>query len=272
MSINDINYPFDLGLRGKKAVIFGVANQRSIAWAIAKALSQSGVEIAINYQNERLSKWVLSLAQECNDCLCLPCDINQTEEVIRFFEEVKQKFGKIDFLIHSVAFARVDDLKNKLFEIDQEGFEIAMQTSVFSFLTLVKHAYPLLQDHASILTMSYLGAQRAVSQYGIMGPAKAALEAEVKYLSMELGDRGIRVNAISAGPIKTLAASAIPHFREMLKQVEEVAPLKRNVSQEEVANSALFLLSPLSSAITGQVIYVDAGFHIMGIPFDQSRE
>ena len=257
-------YPYDLNLKGKKAVVLGVANQRSIAWAIAKALDQCGVQVALNYQNERLGKWVLPLAQTLQSPLCLPCDLNDHTQVKTFFETIQQEMGEIDFLIHSVAFARIDDLKAPLWQIDLEGFEIAMKSSAYSLIEVIKFAYPIMKTQGAVIAMSYLGAHRAVPNYGIMGPAKAALEAEIRYLAVELGEKGIRVNGISAGPIKTLAAAGIPQFREMLAKVAEMSPIRRNVTQEEVANTAMFLLSPLSSGITGQVIYVDGGVSVVG--------
>jgi enoyl-[acyl-carrier protein] reductase I len=244
-----------------------VANERSIGWAIAQALHQEGAELAFNFLGEALERRVRPLAQEVGAKIVLPCDVTKDEEITAFFDAIKQQYGGLDFLIHSVAFADRKDLQGAYVDTSREGFALALNVSAFSLVALCKAALPLMEARGggSVVTMSYYGAEKVVPRYNVMGVAKAALEASVRYLAADLGPKQIRVNAISAGPVKTLASAGISGFKEMLHLAETKAPLRRNISQEEVGRAALFLCSPLSSGITGQVIYVDAGYQIMGM-------
>lgn len=253
-------------LEGRKGIIFGVANDRSIAWAIARALHAEGMELAFTYVGEALEKRVRPLAESVGSKLILPCDVTKDDQIREVFGAVGKAFGGLDLLVHSVAFANREDLKGEYLETSRDGFHLAMDVSVYSLAAVVRAAVPLMEGRpASILTMSYLGAERVVPRYNVMGVAKAALEASVRYLAADLGGRGIRVNAISAGPIRTLAASGISGFQDMLRHVEEKAPLKRNVTAEEVAKTALYLAGDLSSGVTGEIVHVDSGYSIMGM-------
>ncbi len=252
-------------LEGKKALIFGVANERSIAWAIAKALHTEGAQCAFTYATERLKERVEKLAHSQGSDIVLPCDVTKDEEVEATFSTIKERWQTMDILIHSVAFAKKEELKGKLLDTTREGFGLAMDVSVYSLITLTRGAAPLMREDGSIITLTYLGSQKVVPNYNVMGVAKAGLEATVRYLAEDMGPQGVRVNAISAGPVKTLAAMGISGFGEILKRVEQKAPLRRNISQEDVAGVALFLASPLSTAVTGEIIYVDAGYNIMGL-------
>ncbi|MCA8955868.1 MAG: enoyl-ACP reductase [Planctomycetes bacterium] len=251
---------------GKTAVIFGVANKRSIAWAITRAMVRDGARVVLNYQNERMEEGVRKLAEELpKDTLVAPCDVTDQEQVGRFFAEVGSACGGIDALVHSVAFAKREELGGRYVDTSLDGYLMAQHVSAYSLVTLAKAAEPLMEGrNASVLALTYLGAERVVESYNVMGVAKAALEASVRYLAADLGPAGTRVNAISAGPIKTLSAMGVSGFSDILKAIADRAPLRRNVTQEEVGETAAFLLSSRSSGITGQVIYVDAGFCIMG--------
>lgn len=252
-------------LKGKTGIIFGVANHRSIAWACAQATHGADARLAFTYQGERLKENIDKLtAKEMPDSLVLPCDVTKPEEVAAVFEAVGKEFGKLDFLIHSIAFAPREALEGEFVGTSREAFLTAMEISAYSLPQLAKVARPLMTDGGSIVTMTYYGAEKVVSNYNVMGVAKAALEASTRYLAADLGKDNIRVNAISAGPIKTLAAAGVG-VSEMLKHAAEKAPLRRNVSQTEVGNTALFLVSDLSTAITGETIYVDCGYNIMGV-------
>jgi enoyl-[acyl-carrier protein] reductase I len=253
-------------MEGRKGVIFGVANKRSIAWSIAKALASEGAEIALTYQNERLESNVKKLSPEISSNLVMPCDAGQPAQVDEVFNKLEGAWGKLDFLVHSIAFANAADLEGDYIKTSQEGFDLALRISAYTLTTLSHKARPLLDksDGGSIITMTYLGAEKAMPSYNIMGVAKAALESSVRYLARDLGSSGIRVNAISAGPINTLAARGIKGFSELLKHASDRAPLKRNVTADEVGNAALFLSSRLSSGITGEVMHVDAGYNIIG--------
>ena len=258
-------YPIDLD--GKKGLIFGVANNRSIAWAIAQVLGAAGVRLAITYQNERLKERVSKLAETLDGALLLQCDVTDDEQMASVFREVDQRFHSLDFLIHSVAYANRDDLGGDFSKTDREGFRIALDISAFSLLPLARHAAPFM-DRAgggSIVAMTFQASERVFPGYNIMGTAKAALENEVRQLASEYGERNIRVNAISAGPLETLAARGIHGFLDMRRVHAEKAPMKRNITHEEVAKTALFLCSDLSSGITGSVIPVDAGYHVMAV-------
>jgi enoyl-[acyl-carrier protein] reductase I len=249
----------------KKVLVLGVANERSIAWGIAQALHREGATLAFNYLNEALERRVRPLAAEVGCDVVLPCDVQSDEQLDSFFNEIRERWGSIDAVVHSLAYAEKDDLSNRFVNTSRKGFQTALDISAYSLVAVANRALPLMQDNGgSILTLTYLGAERVVTNYNVMGVAKAALEASVRYLAADLGPSNIRVNAISAGPIKTLAASGIPQFRDMLAAFAEKAPLKRNVTQEDVGNTGLYLLGPLSSGVTGEVVYVDAGFSIMG--------
>lgn len=253
-------------LKGRKGIIFGVANEKSIAWAIAKSLSSNGAELALTYAGEALEKRVRPLAAEIGSKVILPCDVTKDEDIKSTFEQVKSSFGHLDILIHAVAFANREDLKGDFLDTSREGFALAQDISAYSLTALARHASPLMEGQpGSILTLSYYGAEKVVPRYNVMGVAKASLEASVRYLAADMGPGGVRVNAISAGPVRTLASAGISGFKDMLHHVEEKAPLRRNVTADEVAGAALFLASDLSSGITGEVIYVDGGYHIMGM-------
>lgn len=253
-------------LENKKGIIFGVANKRSIAWATAQALHEAGAQLAFTYQGERLKENVESLTNESMPgSLVLPCDVSKQEEVDETFKVLGEKFGRLDFLIHSIAFAPRDALGGEYLATSREAFVTALEISAYSLVQLARSAAPLMTEGGSIVCMTYYGAEKVVAGYNIMGVAKAALEASTRYLASDLGSRNIRVNAISAGPIQTLSARGVSDFSSMLKHVAERAPLRRNVEAREVGNTALFLCSPLSSGITGEIIYVDCGYNIMGI-------
>lgn len=256
-------YPIDL--KGQKGVILGVANDRSIAWSIARVLDQAGARLVLTYQGERLQERVTRLADTLEEAMVLPCDATDDDQIEALFQTVKQEFGDISFLVHSIAYANREDLAGNFSETGREGFRIALEVSAYSLLPLVKHAAPLMTAGGSVLTMTFQASQRVYPGYNVMGTAKAALEHEIRQLAFEFGEQGIRFNAISAGPLETLAARGIHGFMDMRRHHAEKAALKRNISADEVANTALFLCSDLSSGITGSVIPVDAGYHIMAI-------
>jgi enoyl-[acyl-carrier protein] reductase I len=249
---------------GKKVLVLGVANERSIAWGVAEALHKEGAELGFNYLNEALEKRVRPLAESVGCKTVLPCDVQSDEQLDAFFGEIEAKWGGIDAVVHSLAYAEREDLSNPFVQTTRKGFQTALDVSAYSLIAVARRAVPLMKEGGSIITMTYIGSERVVPNYNVMGVAKAALEASVRYLAADLGPSNIRVNAISAGPIKTLAASGIPHLRDMLNAFAEKAPLRRTVSQQDVANSALYLLGPLSSGVTGEIVYVDSGFNIMG--------
>ena len=252
-------------LDGKKAAIFGVANDRSIAWAISEALHAEGAELAFTFAGEILEKRVRPLAESIGSRIILPCDVTKDEEIEKVFTRLKQEWGGLDIMIHAIAFANKEDLANPYVQTSRHGFHLAMDVSAYSMVALARHATPLMEGRGgSMLTLTYMGSEKVIPNYNVMGVAKAALEASVRYLAHDLGPRGIRVNAISAGPIRTLAASGIADFKEMLHHVSERAPLKRNIDATEVGKTALFLCSEWGSAITGEVLHVDAGYSIMG--------
>ena len=254
-------------MKGKKGVILGVANDKSIAYGIAKACAAQGAQIAFTYLNDALKKRVEPIAAEFGSSnLVYPCDVSKPEEIVALRESLKKDLGEIDFIVHSIAFAPKEGLSGRFYDISKEAFDIAMDVSVYSLIEVVRELKPLLSDNSSVLTLTYYGGAKYIPNYNLMGVAKAALEMTTKYLAEDLGRDGIRVNAISAGPIKTLAAAGIGEFRFMLKWNEAHAPLKKNVSIEEVGNSGMYLLSDLSSAVTGEIHYVDSGYNIMGMP------
>jgi enoyl-[acyl-carrier protein] reductase I len=253
-------------LDGKKAAIFGVANDRSIAWAISEAFHAAGAQLAFTYAGEALEKRVRPLAESIGSKVVLPCDVSKDEEIEKVFTILKQEWGGLDILVHAVAFANKEDLSRPYVQTSRQGFHLATDVSTYSLVALARHAAPLMAERkASMLTMTYMGSEKVIPHYNVMGVAKAALEASVRYLAHDLGPQGIRVNAISAGPIRTLAAAGISGFKDMLHYVGERAPLKRNIDAEEVGKTALFLCSDLGSAITGEVMHVDAGYNIMGM-------
>jgi len=252
-------------LEGRVAVIFGLANKRSIAWAIAQKLHAEGAQIAITYQNERLRLEAEEIISSLPGAQGFQCDVTKDEEITQVFQQIGEKYhGKIHILVHSVAFAPADDLKNDFLLTSREGFRIAHDISVYSLIALARGVEPLMTDGGSIITLTYLGAEKVMQGYNVMGVAKAALEATVRYLSASLGPKAIRVNAISAGPIRTLAARGIGTLGEFLKLVSERAPLRRNVDPLEVGATAAFLAGDGASAITGEVIHVDCGYNVMG--------
>ncbi|MBS1795643.1 MAG: enoyl-ACP reductase [Acidobacteria bacterium] len=252
-------------LENKVGMIFGVANKRSIAWACAESCMNQGARLAFTYQGERLRENVEKLTREIDDTLVVPCDVTNQPEVDAAFAAVGEKFGKIDFLIHSIAFAPREALEGEFLTTSREAFLTAMEISAFSLPQLALAALPFMNEGGSIVTMSYYGAEKVVMNYNVMGVAKAALEASTRYLAADLGKHGIRVNAISAGPIQTLSARGVKNMGSLLGYVGEKAPLKRNVKASEVGDTALFLVSDLASGITGETIYVDCGYNIMGI-------
>ena len=251
-------------LTGRNAVVFGVANKRSIAWSIAQGLHAAGARLAITYQNERLEQEAKDLILSLPGAEAFRCDVSQDQEVDRLFSELRTRYGKLHALVHSIAYAPGDELKGEFVNTTREGFRIAHDVSVYSLIALARAAAPLMEDGGSIITMTYYGAEKVVPHYNVMGVAKAALEATVRYLAADLGKRRIRVNAISAGPIKTLAARGISGLGDMLKAHSERAPLQRNVDVNEVGATGVFLASDASSGITGETIYVDCGYNIMG--------
>ena len=253
-------------LEGKKALIFGIANQRSIAWGIAKTLHEHGAEIGFSYGIPQLEKRVRPLAEELGVTFVEICDVSSDEAITAVFAKAATHFGQIDILIHAIGYALKEDLEGRFVSTSREGFRIALDISAYSLVALAREAVPLMPNGGAILTLTYYGAEKVIPHYNVMGVAKAALEASTRYLAADLGPQGIRVNAISAGPIKTLAAAGIAGFRKMLGYVEERAPLRRNIDQDEVGKTALWLCSDLGSGVTGEVVYVDAGYHILGMP------
>jgi enoyl-[acyl-carrier protein] reductase I len=261
-------------MKGKKGVILGIANKKSIAYGIAKACQEQGAEIAITFLNERFESKLAPVAQEleCGSRF-YPCDVSKPEEIQALKASLEKDMGQIDFIVHSIAFAPKEGLSGRFYDISKEAFDIAMDISVYSLIEIVRELKPILSESSSVLTLSYYGGVKYIPNYNLMGVAKAALEMTTKYLAEDLGRDGIRVNAISAGPIKTLAAAGIGDFSFMLKWNKAHAPLKENVTINQVGNSGMYLLSDLSSGVTGEVHYVDAGYNIMGMPaveFDES--
>jgi enoyl-[acyl-carrier protein] reductase I len=253
-----------INLEGKTAVVFGLANKRSIAWGIAQKLREAGSKLAICYQNERMKAEAQGLIDELSGADGFQCDVSSDGEIATLFEQLKEKYGKLDVVVHAVAFAPAEDMHGDFVNTTREGFRIAHDVSVYSLIAVSRAAAPLMTEGGSIITLTYFGAEKVVPHYNVMGVAKAALEATVRYLASSLGSQKIRVNAISAGPIKTLAARGVGQLGDMLRTHAEKSPLKRNVDQLEVGGTAAFLASDLSGAITGETIYVDCGYNIMG--------
>ncbi|MEZ5867991.1 enoyl-[acyl-carrier-protein] reductase [NADH] [Defluviimonas denitrificans] len=252
-------------MAGKRGLIMGLANDKSIAWGIAKALAAEGADIALSYQGEALKKRVEPLAAEIGSTLIVECDVADEGSLDTLFATLKETWGKIDFLVHAIGFSDKGELRGRYVETSPENFRMTMDISVYSFTAVCRRAAAMMPDGGSLLTLTYYGAERVMPHYNVMGVAKAALEASVRYIAEDLGKDGIRCNAISAGPIKTLAASGIGDFRYILKWNELNSPLRRNVHQDEVGKSALYLLSDLGSGVTGETHHVDAGYHIVGM-------
>lgn len=252
-------------LEGKRGLIFGLANEKSIAWGIAQACHKEGAELGFTYLGEALEKRVRPLASRLGSEFVLPCDLNKDEEIDAAFKAIGERWQTLDFIVHSVAYAKKEELTGHYYNTSREGFRIALETSAYSLAALCSRAAPLMKKGGSVITMSYLGAERVVPHYNVMGVAKAALEASVRYLAADFGPAGIRVNAISAGPIRTLAASGIGDFKHILNWNKENSPLRRNVTIEEVGQAALLLLSDMGSGISGEILHVDAGYHIIGM-------
>jgi len=252
-------------MAGKKGLIMGVANDRSIAWGIAKAVSGHGAEIAFTYQGEALKKRVMPLAESIGCEVVLPCDVTDTESLDAVFDALRERWGKLDFVVHAIAFSDKEQLKGRYIDTTADNFAATMLISCYSFTAVCQRAQTLMAEGGSLLTLTYFGAERVMPHYNVMGVAKAALEASVRYLADDLGRQGIRVNAMSAGPMKTLAASGIGDFRYILKWNQYNSPLRRNITLEDVGGAGIYLLSELSSGVTGEVHHVDSGFHVVGM-------
>jgi enoyl-[acyl-carrier protein] reductase I len=252
-------------MAGKKGLIMGVANERSIAWGIAKACHEQGAKVAFTFQGEALEKRVRPLANSIGAEIIVPCDVTNAASIDATFSELEKKWGGIDFLVHAIAFSNKDELRGRYLETSAENFQLTMNVSCYSFTAVAQRAVPLMKNGGSLLTLTYYGAERVIPHYNVMGVAKAALEASVRYLAADLGEQKIRVNAISAGPIKTLAFAGINDGRYILKWNELNSPLKRNITAEEVGNAALYLLSDLGTGMTGEIMHVDGGYHVVGM-------
>jgi enoyl-[acyl-carrier protein] reductase I len=252
-------------MAGKKGLVMGVANDRSIAWGIAAKLAEQGADLAFTFQGEALQKRVTPLAASVNSDLVLPCDVTDEDSVNAVFDTLAEKWGKLDFLLHAIAYSDKEELKGKYVDTSRDNFKRTMDISVYSFTHLARKATAMMNDGGSLLTLTYYGAERVMPHYNVMGVAKAALEASIRYLAVDLGDRNIRVNGLSAGPMKTLAASGIGDFRYILKWNEYNSPLKRNVTLDDVGGAGLYLLSDLSSGVTGETHHVDCGYHVVGM-------
>jgi enoyl-[acyl-carrier protein] reductase I len=250
-------------MEGKRVMVFGVANDRSIAWGISRLMYEHGARLGFNYVGEALERRVRPLAESVEAELVLPCDVTSDEQVAATFEQIRETWGEIDVLVHSVAYADKDDLSGRFHGTTRHGFLKAMEISAYSLVHLAREAKPLMAEGGNIVTMTYYGAEKVVENYNMMGVAKAALEASVRYLAADLGPDGIRINAISAGPIKTLAATGVKNFRGLMSQFEERAPLRRNVTLDDVGRATIFLCSELGSGVTGEVLHVDLGFNVL---------
>ncbi|MEC7883943.1 MAG: enoyl-ACP reductase [Chloroflexota bacterium] len=256
---------YKVDLSGKTAVVFGIANQRSIAWSIAKILSDAGAKIIATYQNERVEDSVSKLTSQLNNAITVECDVSDENNVKSAFETVKENCETLDIVVHSIAFAQRDDLGGRFIDTDREGFRLALDISAYSLVSIARNAAPLMTNGGSMLTMSFMAAERVFPGYNVMSTAKAALENEVRQIANDLGPDNIRVNAISAGPLDTLSSRVISGYRDMKKAHSDRAPMKRNITHDEVASTALYLSSNMSSGVTGEVIHVDTGYHVMGI-------
>ena len=256
---------YKVDLSGKTAVVFGIANQRSIAWSIAKILSDAGAKIIATYQNERVEDSVSKLTSQLNNAITVECDVSDENNVKSAFETVRGNCETLDIVVHSIAFAQRDDLGGRFIDTDREGFRVALDISAYSLVSIARNAAPLMRNGGSMLTMSFMAAERVFPGYNVMSTAKAALENEVRQIANDLGPDNIRVNAISAGPLDTLSSRVISGYRDMKKAHSDRAPMKRNITHDEVASTALYLSSNMSSGVTGEVIHVDTGYHVMGI-------
>ena len=256
---------YTVDLSGKNALVFGVANQRSIAWAIARALHSAGARVALAYQNDRLKEAVQALAAEIGDAPLFQCDMSVDEDVVNLYQQVGESLGSLSILVHSIAFANRDDLGGEFSKTERDGFRVALDVSAYSLIPMVRHAAPLMTEGGTVVAMTFLAAEKVFPGYNVMGVAKAALENSVRQLASEYGPQGIRVNAISAGPLDTLSSRVISGYRDMKRIHAERAPMARNITHEDVGGTALYLCSDLSSGVTGEVIHVDAGYSIMGI-------
>lgn len=256
-------------LSGKNALIFGIANKRSIAWGIAQAFHQNGAQLGFSYAGEKLERRVKPLAESINVTFVEPCDVTKDEDIARVAAKAKGTFGEIDILVHSIGFANQEELRGSFYNTSRAGFHLAMDISVYSFPALAKAFQPIMRPGGSLLTMTYLGGVKVAPNYNVMGVAKAALEASVRYLAYDFGPQNIRVNAISAGPIRTLAASGVRGFKSMYQQFNEVAPLQQEITIEDIGNTAVYLCSSLASKTTGEIVYVDSGYNILGIPISR---
>ncbi|GAA6198300.1 enoyl-ACP reductase FabI [Pseudophaeobacter sp.] len=252
-------------LTGKRGLIMGLANDKSIAWGIAKACADAGAELAFSFQGDALKKRVVPLAEQLGSDIVLPCDVSDEASMDALFASLEEKWGKLDFVVHAIGFSDKSELRGRYVDTSRDNFQMTMDISVYSFTAIAKRAEKMMAEGGSMLTLTYYGAEQVMPHYNVMGVAKAALEASVKYLAEDLGKDGIRVNAISAGPIKTLAASGIGDFRYIMKWNEYNSPLRRNVTTDDVGKSALYLLSDLSSGVTGENLHVDAGYHVVGM-------
>jgi enoyl-[acyl-carrier protein] reductase I len=252
-------------MKNKKGLVMGVANERSIGWAIAKKLKEAGAEIALTYQGEALKKRIYPLAKEINSKIVLECDVENEKEIAETFKKINDKWDNLDFVLHAIAFSDKDELKGKYLDTSKENFKKTMDISCFSFTATAREASKIMKNGGSLLTLSYFGSERVMPHYNVMGIAKAALETSIKYLAKDLGPKKINVNGLSPGPIKTLASSAIGDFNYILKWNEQNSPLKRNITADEIAGSALYLLSDLSTGVTGEIHHVDSGYNIIGM-------
>jgi enoyl-[acyl-carrier protein] reductase I len=252
-------------MAGKRGLIMGLANERSIAWGIARALGDAGAELAFSYQGEALKKRVAPLAEKLGSDIVIPCDVSDEASMDALFEELQTRWGTLDFVVHAIGFSDKNELRGRYVDTSRANFTMSMDISVYSFTAIVQRAEKMMNEGGSCLTLTYYGAEKVMPHYNVMGVAKAALEASVRYMAEDLGKKGIRVNAISAGPIKTLAASGIGDFRYIMKWNEYNSPLRRNVTIDDVGGSSLYLLSDLGSGVTGEVLHVDAGYHVVGM-------
>ncbi|MCZ6508274.1 MAG: enoyl-ACP reductase [Acidobacteria bacterium] len=254
-----------IDMSGKRVLVMGVTNRFSLGWAIADRLRESGADLAFSYQGERLRETIEKLTADMPACPLFECDVTMEEDLQAVFGGLKERWGSLDGVVHSIAFAPRDAMMGRYIDTSRDDWATALDVSAYSLVSVARHAEPLFSEGAGMVTLSYYAAEKVVPKYNVMGIAKSALEASVRYLAYDLGKKGVRVNAVSAGPVKTVAARSIPGFMSMYKEFRETAPLGRNISQEDVGNLALFLLSPLAASITGEVVYVDAGFNVMGM-------
>lgn len=259
-------------MAGKRGLIMGVANDKSIAWGIAKACAEHGAELAFSYQGDALGKRVRPLAESLNSKIIIDCDVTDAESIDTLFDTLRTEWGKIDFVVHAIGFSDKNELRGRYVDTSAANFKMTMDISVYSFTAIAQRAEKLMPDGGSLLTLTYYGAEMVMPRYNVMGIAKAALEASVKYMAMDLGPQNIRVNALSAGPIKTLAASGISDFRYILKWNEFNSPLRRNVTTDDIGRSALYLLSDLASGVTGENLHVDAGYHVVGMKAEDAPD